>query len=176
MALTGVLNGNPFVSGLQDYLTWGGRYQIIPIDIPLRLSVSRWVDQSVQFHPIGQRGSCVLPTYELPNNMTDIHPYFVIVDNGENDLASPHSPLSVADAIVTVAQNMLNIHHARHVTVCSALYRTKHTGNYSVHDYNDRVGRVNIILTQLARYTVANQNPTVGLMLAQQQYILVGPT
>ena len=69
----------------------------------------------------------------------------IIVDNGGNDIASPHSPLSVADAVVTVAKNILNIHHARHVMVCSALYRTKNTSSYSVHDYNDRVGRFNNI-------------------------------
>ena len=62
MALTGVLISHSFVSGLHDYLTQGGRYPTIPTDIPLRLTVKRWVDQ---FHLIGQRGSCVLPTYEL---------------------------------------------------------------------------------------------------------------
>ena len=51
----GVLNGNSFVSGLHDHLTRGGRYPTIPTDIPLRLTVKRWVDQ---FHLIGQRGSC----------------------------------------------------------------------------------------------------------------------
>ena len=142
MALTGVLIGHSFVSGLHDYLTQGGRYPTIPIAIPLRLTVNRWVDQ---FHLIGQRGPCDLPTYELPYNVTDIRPDFAIVDNGRNDLASPHSPPSVADAVVRVAKNILNIHHARHVTVCAALYRTKNIASYSVHDYNDRVGRFNNI-------------------------------
>ena len=54
-----------------------------------------------QFHLIGQRGSCVLPTYELPRNLTDIFPDFAIFDNGGNDLATTHSPLSVADAVIT---------------------------------------------------------------------------
>ena len=142
MTLTSVLIGHSFVSGLHDYLTQGGRYPTIPTAIPLRLTVKRWVDQ---FHLIGQRGSCVLPTYELPYNLTYIRPDFALFDNGGNDLASPHSPLSFADAVVTVAQNILNIHHARHVTVRSVLYHTKNTGSYSVHDYNDRVGRFNNI-------------------------------
>ncbi len=94
-----------------------------------RLTVKRWVDQ---FHLIGQRGSCVLPTYELPYNLTYIRPDFAIVDNGGNNLASPLIPLSVAGVIFTVAKNILNIRHARHVAVCSALYRTKNTGSYSV--------------------------------------------
>ena len=132
-----------FVSGLHDHFTRGGRYTTVPADIPRRLTVKRWVDQ---FHLIGQRGSCVLPMHELPYNLTDIRPDFAIVDNGGNDLASTHSPLSVADAVITIAHNILNVHHARHVTVCSALYRTKNTGSYSVTDYNHRVGRFNNIL------------------------------
>ena len=143
MAFTGMLIGHSFVSGLHDHFTRGGRYPTVPADIPRRLTVKRWVDQ---FHLIGQRGSCVLPMHELPYNLTDIRPDFAIVDNGGNDLASTHSPLSVADAVITIAHNILNVHHARHVTVCSALYRTKNTGSYSVTDYNHRVGRFNNIL------------------------------
>ena len=78
MALTGVLIGHSFVSGLQDHFTRGGRYPTTPNDIPVRLTVTRWEDQ---FHLIGQRGSCVLPTYELPRNLTDIYPYFAILEN-----------------------------------------------------------------------------------------------
>ena len=142
MALTGVLIGHSFVSGLQDHFTRGGRYPTTPNDIPVRLTVKRWVDQ---FHLIGQRGSCVLPTYELPRNLTDICPDFAILDNGGNDLANTHSPLSVADAVITIAHQLLNTLHVRHVTVCSALHRTTNTGTYSSHDYNDRVGRYNNI-------------------------------
>ena len=76
MAITGVLIGHSFVSGPYDHLTRGGRYPTTPTDIPLRLTVKRWVDQ---FHLNGQRGSCVLPTYELPYNLTDIRPDFAIV-------------------------------------------------------------------------------------------------
>ena len=143
MALTGVLIGHSFVSGLQDNFTRGGRYPTTPNDIPLRLTVKRWVDQ---FHLIGQRGSCVLPTYELPRNLTDICPDFAILDNGGNDLATTLSPLSVADAVITIAHQLLNTLQVRHVMVCSALHRTTNTGTYSSHDYNDRVGRYNNIL------------------------------
>ena len=69
--------------------------------------------------------SCQRMNSPRPYYLTDIHPDFANVDNGGNNLASPHSPPSVADAVVTVEKNILNIHHARHVTVCSALYRTK---------------------------------------------------
>ena len=143
MALIGVLIGHSFVSGLQDHFTRGGRYPTTPNDILVRLTVTRWVDQ---FHLIGQRGSCVLPTYELPRNLTDICPDFAILDNGGNDLANTHSPLSVADAVNSIAHQLLNTHHVRHATVCSALHRTTNTDTYSSHDYNDRVGRYNNIL------------------------------
>ena len=74
--------------------------------------MKRWVDQ---FHHIGQRGSCVLPTYELPRNLTDIYPDFAILDNGGNDLVTTHSPLSVADAVI-------NINSSTHTTSDTSPY------------------------------------------------------
>ena len=140
MPLIGALVGHSFVPGLGDHFTRGGRIPISRADVTRHLSIAHWVDN---FHLLGSRGACVLPAYNLP---VELRVDFAILDIGGNDLSSGRSPLTVADAVVTVAHNILNTTCARHVTICSALFRTKNTGHYSPLEYNGQMGQYNNIL------------------------------
>ena len=145
MAFVGALIGHSFASSLADHFSRGGSHPATPANVACRLSISHRVGR---FYIYGSRGARVMPSasYRLPAQLASIRASYVIVDIGGNDLAKGCSPLDVAYRVLTLAHSILNDNRAQHVTLCSALHRTKNTGNKSAHQYNILVNQYNNIL------------------------------
>lgn len=121
MPPTGVIIGHSFVSGLYDHLQNKTHQHLHPVDVANQFRVA---DHVAELWLLGERGLRVLDTSFIPTtHITQIHPQFVIIDAGTNDLATGASPLSVASALLEVATTLINQHHTLHVTLCSILHR-----------------------------------------------------
>jgi len=118
MPLSGVLIGHSFVSGLYDHLCHKTKRCLHTTDLPKQFRVD---DRIPHFHMIGQRGLTVAAA-NIPLSLAHIHPDFVIIDAGTNDLAAGAAPLSVATTLIDIASTLLQ-QGVKHVTICSILYR-----------------------------------------------------
>ncbi|KAI0242052.1 hypothetical protein LSAT2_014989 [Lamellibrachia satsuma] len=139
----GILLGHSFVSGLSDHFSQCGRHVVTAAYIAHQLSISDRVDE---FHLVGTRGARVLQGLQAHAHdaLTTIRPTFAIVDIGTNDISNGAPTVTVADAVVQLAHEIIDVFGARHVTVCSALHRSSplDTNNRHINNLIDNYNNI----------------------------------
>ena len=94
--------------------------------------------------PLGRHPRCTntsgTTSTHTHDALTTICPTFAIVDIGTNDISNGAPTVTVADAVVQLAHEIIDVFGARHVTVCSALHRS------SPLDINNLIDNYNNIL------------------------------
>ena len=97
-----------------------------------------------EFHLVGTRGARVLQGLQAHAHdaLTTIRPTFAIVDIGTNDISN--GAPTVADAVVQLAHEIIDVFGARHVTVCSALHRSSplDTNNRHINNLIDNYNNI----------------------------------
>ena len=131
--MKGVLLGHSFVKGLYDHLHYiNASHTLSSQSIAYALRLSN-VSPSIDL--LGYRGASTTSILRSANQtLKSIHPDFVIIDLGSNDLKDGQEPLSVAARLIELANHLISSIQVKVVVLCSALPR----GNPSTctHLYN----------------------------------------
>ena len=131
------------MSGLSDHFSQCGRHVVTAAYIAHQLSISDRVDE---FHLVGTRGARILQGLQAHAHdaLTTIRPTFAIVDIGTNDISNGAPTVTVADAVVQLAHEIIDVFGARHVTVSSALHRSSplDTNNRHINNLIDNYNNI----------------------------------
>ena len=106
----GMLFGHSFLSGLSDHFSQCGHHVVTATNIAYQLSISIRVDE---FHLVGTCGACVLQGVEAYDALTTVHPTFIIVDISTNDVANGALAVMVANAVVLLAHEIIDVFGVR---------------------------------------------------------------
>ena len=96
------------MSGLSDHFSQCGRHVVTAAYIAHQLSIS---DRMDEFHLVGTRGARILQGLQAHAHdaLTTIRPTFAIVDIGTNDISNGAPTVTVADAVVQLAHEIIDV-------------------------------------------------------------------
>ena len=141
----GIIIGHSFVKGFADHLAGqNGGVPMSDAGVAEALKVSDGVGAVRLF---GVSGARVLGNFTLPNmTLNTLQPHFAILNIGGNDLThptSPHQQGMLAQAIVAMANDLINNYGVVEVHICQIIDRMEGLAGISCDEYRDAAYAVN---------------------------------